>query len=165
MLLPDAISRGLPMEDDSRYKPNAFAARHGLKFVGGIGSGFYNLDPFLPNGTTEETILAAFEPPNRFDVLASLEYTLFDHGTRFKAAGQRGAPKIAAIVTSPYASTMVRGYGSEEAAQNAAHQIAGALGLGVRIGHEIDRVYFVDAYTVPILWWNPAVTSFPLLRA
>jgi hypothetical protein len=150
------------MQDDDRYRASAFAARNGLTLLEGIGDSYYNLIPFAESREHYKKVVSGLQGPTGWRDRKS---TLFDHGLRFKRAGQRGPAKVVAITTSPYVSSMLDGYRSEEAALNDAYAVATAFGVNVRVGHESDRTYFPNGVVVPILWWKPAEVGFTFLQA
>jgi hypothetical protein len=132
-------------EEDEKVR--TWAKRHGVKW--------HEVNPGPHN------FMYLVEPRNK-QLASSLgrkmrPTDLFDHprpfGKRLPRFGD--APRYWAVITNPYTHHLEQRYGSEDARNEAIRDVAGQLGLSVRIGDPTDTTYWGKLPTTPILWWNP----------
>lgn len=94
------------------------------------------------------------------------ETVLLDHSRYFKAPGKRLA---GVAVSAPYIASLNHAFQTLASAQLAIQELAGELGLRVRMGLPQDIIWpgtpLSPMGTYPIVWWNPERCDLPVLES
>ncbi|WP_165068029.1 hypothetical protein [Marisediminicola senii] len=129
---------------------DAWAGRHGLRRDPGY-SGRTTLQPLF-TATTEQLVADAST--------AHLADQLLVNSRAFKAIG---ALRNSVMVSAPIERTLLRHVGPPARIVEQAWALAEAVGLRVRIGNPLDRVYDerIEGVFVPMVWWDPERIALP----